>query len=77
MHLEDPADTFLDVSRLGKGAVWVNGRNAGRFWSIGPQYALYVPGVWLHAGNNEVTVLDLFPHARAPRLRGVQEPIMK
>ncbi|HET9095862.1 MAG TPA: glycoside hydrolase family 35 protein [Candidatus Baltobacteraceae bacterium] len=77
MHLEDPADTFLDVSRLGKGAVWVNGRNAGRFWSIGPQYALYVPGVWLHAGNNEVTVLDLFPHERAPRLRGVQEPIMK
>lgn len=77
MRVEDPADTFLDVSQLGKGAVWVNGRNAGRFWSIGPQYALYVPGVWLHAGNNQVTALDLFPHERAPRLRGLEGPIVK
>ncbi len=71
MLVDAPADTFIDVSALGKGALWVNGRNAGRFWNIGPQQALYVPGVWLHAGENDVVVLDLFAHEEAPRLRGL------
>jgi beta-galactosidase len=73
MHVDSPADTFVDVSQLGKGALWVNGRNAGRFWNIGPQFALYVPGVWLHAGANDVIVLDLLARdARGtPVLRGI------
>lgn len=73
MCVEDPADTFLDVGHLGKGALWVNGRNAGRFWSIGPQLALYVPGVWLRPGENDVVVLDLYGQERAPRLRGLRD----
>lgn len=59
-HLERTGDTFLDTRMLGKGVLWVNGHNAGRFWSIGPQYALYVPRPFLRAGLNEVIVLDLF-----------------
>lgn len=44
-----PADTFLDVSGLKKGVVFVNGKNLGRYWSTrGPQYSLYVPGAWLY-----------------------------
>jgi beta-galactosidase len=74
MHVEIPGDTFIDVSGLGKGALWVNGRNAGRFWNIGPQRALYVPGVWLHGGANEVVALDLFPHEGPPKLRGIFAP---
>jgi beta-galactosidase len=37
------ADTYLDVSKLGKGFVWVNGHNLGRSWSIGPQQSLFLP----------------------------------
>jgi beta-galactosidase len=54
-----PRDTFLDTSRLGKGEVWLNGRALGRFWNIGPQKTLYIPGPWLKPGRNEVVVFDL------------------
>ena len=43
----------------GKGVVWVNGRNLGRHWKVGPQRSLFCPGVWLKKGRNEVVVLDL------------------
>ena len=36
-EVDEPADTFIDVRSLGKGALWINGRNAGRFWNVGPQ----------------------------------------
>lgn len=52
-------DTYLDVSALGKGLIWVNGHAVGRVWNIGPQQSDYVPGCWLHKGNNTVTVFDL------------------
>lgn len=54
-----PADTFLDLSEFGKGMVWVNGHNLGRYWAIGPQQRLYLPAPWLRQGRNEVIVLDL------------------
>ena len=54
-----PADCFLDLRPWGKGFVWVNGHNLGRFWNIGPQQTMYVPGPWLKAGENEVVILDL------------------
>lgn len=37
-----------------KGVVFINGKNLGRYWSIGPQQTLYVPGPWLHRGANQV-----------------------
>jgi beta-galactosidase len=49
----------LDTRYLGKGLLWVNGQLLGRFWDIGPQFALYVPGVWLRRGRNEVIAFDL------------------
>ncbi|QNM98997.1 beta-galactosidase [Chitinimonas koreensis] len=55
----EPADTFLDLSAFGKGMVWVNGHNLGRYWNIGPQQRLYLPAPWLRRGRNEVVVLDL------------------
>jgi beta-galactosidase len=73
MRVDVPGDTFIDVSALGKGALWINGRNAGRFWNVGPQRSLYVPGVWLQPGENDVVVLDLLPQSRrgTPVLRGI------
>ena len=56
------ADTYLCTKRLGRGFVWVNGCNLGRFWTrAGPQQALFVPGVWLREGANEVVVLEIEP----------------
>lgn len=57
--LTDTKDTYLDMSRWSKGFVWVNGRNLGRFWSVGPQFRLYCPGVWLKPGANEIVVFDM------------------
>ena len=74
-NLELVGDTFLDVSQLGMGVVWVNGHNLGRFWNLGPQQTLYVPGVWLKKGRNEVIVFDLQDDAGAT-LAGRRDPIL-
>ena len=57
--LNKTGDTFLDMSKWGKGVVWVNGHNLGRFWNIGPQQTLYCPAPFLKTGKNEIIVLDL------------------
>ena len=58
-RLDSVGDTFLDMRGWGKGLVWINGRNLGRYWRIGPQQSLFVPAPWLKRGANEVIVLDL------------------
>jgi beta-galactosidase len=57
--LAETGDTFFDLRGWGKGSVWVNGRNLGRHWKIGPQLSTFCPGVWLNQGRNEIVVLDL------------------
>jgi beta-galactosidase len=47
----------------GKGCVWVNGHNLGRYWSAGPQRSLFAPAEWLRSGANEIIVLDLLDAA--------------
>ncbi len=58
-YVSTPGGTFLDTSKLDKGMVWINGTALGRFWNVGPQQTLYLPGSWLHAGDNEIVVFDL------------------
>lgn len=69
-----PHDTFLDTRMLGKGALWVNGHAVGRFWEVGPQFALYVPGPWLRKGQNEVVALDL-ANRSVRTMEGRTEPL--
>lgn len=57
-NVSNPKDTFLNVSSLGKGIVWVNGICLGRFWNIGPTQTMYLPAPWIKKGKNEVVVLD-------------------
>jgi len=57
--LEETGDTYLDMSKWGKGCVWINGHNLGRYWEIGPQQTVYVPAEWLKKGKNELIVLEL------------------
>lgn len=54
----DPGDTYLDLSGWKKGVVWVNGRNLGRYWQIGPQHRLYLPAPWMRKGANEIVIFD-------------------
>jgi beta-galactosidase len=73
--IDDSADTFFDMRGWGKGAVWVNGHCLGRFWTIGPQQTLYVPGPWLRKGDNEIFVLDLLQDSAAA-VTPVSAPIL-
>lgn len=50
-------DTFLDMSGWHKGIVFVNGFNIGRYFRVGPQQTLYVPGPLLRVGLNTVQKL--------------------
>lgn len=70
-----PADTFLSLETFGKGNVYVNGHAIGRFWEIGPQQALYIPGVWLRKGENEITVYDVIG-PREPLAEGLDHPVL-
>ncbi|MBM7708211.1 glycoside hydrolase family 35 protein [Enterococcus lemanii] len=56
--IEQAADTFIDCSGWGKGVVFVNGFNIGRFWENGPAVSLYVPSPLLKAGVNEIVVFE-------------------
>ena len=55
---EETGDTFLDFSGWGKGCVLVNGFNIGRFWEIGPQKRLYIPGPLLKKGQNTILIFE-------------------
>ena len=74
-RLDKTGDTFLDMQTWGKGMVWVNGHAMGRFWEIGPQQTLFMPGCWLKEGENEIIVLDLKGPAEA-KVAGVEKPIL-
>ena len=58
-NISKVGDTFMNMEAFGKGQVYVNGHALGRFWQIGPQQTLYLPGCWLKKGKNEVVVLDV------------------
>ena len=47
-----------------KGYVFVNGFNLGRYWDIGPQKALYLPGALLK-DKNEIVILETEKYSSA------------
>jgi beta-galactosidase len=73
--LDKTADTYLDFQTWGKGVVWINGHNLGRYWSIGPQQTVYVPAEWLKAGKNEIVVFELLDGGQE-KLSFSAEPIL-
>ena len=74
-HLDQAGDVFLDTRGWCKGAVWVNGHSIGKYWHVGPQHTLYVPGPWLRKGKNEVIVLDIEPTGHHS-VTGLSAPIL-
>jgi beta-galactosidase len=74
-NLAKVADTYLDMREWGKGVVWVNGHNLGRYWHVGPQQTVYLPGEWLKKGKNDVVVLELSkPEMNV--LRAIDHPVL-
>jgi len=56
-------DTFFDYdcancSDWKHGAVAVNGFNVGRYYQVGPQKTLYIPGPLLKYGKNEILIFE-------------------
>lgn len=55
----EPLDTYIDPTGWGKGVIYINGNNIGRYWpTVGPQVTLYVPSVWLKTGENEIIIFE-------------------
>jgi len=75
VKVNKPGDCFLDMRPWGKGYAWVNGHNLGRYWNIGPQQTMYVPGAWLKAGVNEIVILDLLGPEK-PVVAALDAPIL-
>ncbi|KAJ4385448.1 hypothetical protein N0V93_009876 [Gnomoniopsis smithogilvyi] len=69
-------DTFIAVPNGVKGMVWINGFSLGRYWTVGPQQSLYLPGTILKAGQiNEIVILELEPTGETLVFRGESERI--
>ena len=57
-YVNERNDTFLDFDGWGKGVAYINGFNLGRFWEVGPQRRLYLPGSLLKRGKNEIILFE-------------------
>lgn len=57
-EINELGDTYIDLTGWGKGVVWINGFNLGRFWEIGPQKRLYLSAPLLHQGENAIIIFE-------------------
>lgn len=74
-HLDQTEDTFLDMRKWGKGIVFVNGHNLGRYWEIGPQQTLYLPGCWLNQGENTIEIFEQLKNGKQ-KISAIDHPIL-
>lgn len=75
-NIDKIGDTFLDMQTWGKGIVFINGRNLGRYWKVGPQQTLYLPGAWLKKGKNEIVILDQLNETVQKTISSIKTPIL-
>ncbi len=60
-------DTWLDMRGFGRGMVWLNGRNLGRYWKTGPSRSIFLPGCWQNTGGpNELVILEMESPTKVP-----------
>ncbi len=74
--LTQTGDTFLDMQQWGKGIVFVNGNNLGRYWNAGPQQTLYLPGCWLKKGTNTITVFEQLNETQQQYIQTIEKPVL-
>lgn len=75
-NLNETGDTFLDMENWGKGIVFVNGKNIGRYWHVGPQQTLYLPGVWLKKGSNKIVIFEQLNLQPKTEVSAVKTPVL-
>ncbi|HEO8608990.1 TPA: beta-galactosidase [Streptococcus suis] len=75
-ELDELADTYLDMTGFGKGVVFVNNVNIGRFWEKGPILYLYIPKGYLKKGENEIIVFETEGRYRE-KISFSQKPVIK
>ncbi|WP_231891123.1 glycoside hydrolase family 35 protein [Arachidicoccus ginsenosidimutans] len=74
--LKKVGDTFLDMSNWGKGIVFINGHNLGRYWKVGPQQTLYLPGCWLKKGKNTIQIFEQQNDVKNETISSVTKPVL-
>ena len=74
--LSKTGDTFLDMRKWGKGIVFINGHNLGRYWSVGPQQTLYLPGCWLNKGKNSISIFEQQNNTIQKEISGIKTPLL-
>ena len=72
-EIDEPVDLFVSTVGWGKGNLFVNGFNLGRYWSAGPGETLYVPAPLLRSGSNSIVVFETLAIAD-PAVRFVGAP---
>ncbi|MBL6537542.1 beta-galactosidase [Streptococcus suis] len=75
-QIDELADTYLDMTGFGKGVVFVNNVNIGRFWEKGPILYLYIPKGYLKKGENEIVVFET-EGKYSDKIRFSQKPVYK
>lgn len=58
LDVQQKGYTFLDMGNWGKGCIFLNGFNLGRFWNVGPQKRLYIPAPLLKDGIDDLVVFE-------------------
>ena len=74
--LDEVEDSFIDLSNFGKGVVFVNQVNIGRFWEVGPTLSLYIPKGLLKEGYNEIVIFET-EGTFQPEIQLVKAPLYK
>lgn len=74
-ELNETKDTYIDMSHFGKGVVFINDKNIGRFWNVGPIMTLYVPHGFLKNGKNEIVIFET-EGIHSDELNLVDQPII-
>lgn len=58
LNIDEKCDTYVDVSKFGKGILILNDEVLGRFWDIGSQERLYIPAPLLNLGENDIYIFE-------------------
>ena len=64
------------MENWGKGIVFINGINIGRYWQVGPQQTLYIPGVWLKKGENKIQIFEQINSGIKDEVKTVKIPVL-
>lgn len=61
---------------MGKRDYFINGKHIGRYWKVGPQQTLYIPGVWLRKGKNKIVIFEQLNEIPQQNVNTVREPVL-